>query len=361
MNLTDQVTLSFYRELTPLRADSAIMLVQHVEDRKIYVKKKLSVYDQQLYMALQELEIPGIPRIHHVIADNDALIVIEDYINEENLKSVLNRKKSFSLSDAANILVQLCNILQQLHQATPPIIHRDIKPSNILLSPDNKVWLIDFNASKTYDKSKTQDTLLMGTAAYAAPEQFGFSQSDARTDIYALGVLFNELLTGCLPKDRLHDGAGSKIIEKCLQMDPDERYPSIEHLSDAFAEFLPTPSVKSVLRKLSRYLPPGFRSKTPWKMVTGVLGYSFTIWFAVISEFTDAPSPLIENIDRIGVFLIEMLLIAFYGNYLGVAQKLPFTSYPHILVKIFGYAFWTFLCLALSFMFMDVAEAIIPS
>ena len=201
MNSEDMAILSFYEEKATVSDKSEVFLVQHRETGRFYIKKHLSIYDRELYTSLKDMNIPGIPRIYHIAEDGNRLIVIEEYINGTPLSSFISEHGPFSACDAADIISNLCDILSVLHSCTPPIIHRDIKTSNIIISSDMQVTLIDFNASKKFDSGKNYDTCLMGTAEYAAPEQFGFSQSDARTDIYALGILLNILITGCFPKD----------------------------------------------------------------------------------------------------------------------------------------------------------------
>jgi serine/threonine protein kinase len=90
---------------------------------------------------------------------------------------------------------QLCECLDSLHKLNPPIIHRDIKPENIIYH-NNKVTLLDFGIARFLDSKKSKDTLILGSVGYAAPEQFGFQQSNPQTDIYALGKLMNYLLNG---------------------------------------------------------------------------------------------------------------------------------------------------------------------
>lgn len=362
MKLEDQVTLSFYKELAPLRDDNSILLVQHIDTKKLYIKKKRSTYDQQLYGILQEMDIPGIPTIHHIIPDEAALIIIEDHINQRTLENVLQEKGTFTEREAFDILLQLCRILEQLHKADPPIIHRDIKPANILLSPENQVTLIDFNASRTYNADKNQDTVLMGTADYAAPEQFGFGQSDARTDIYSLGVLLNEMLTGRLPKDKAYDGPGNEIIEKCLHMDPGKRYASADQLAKAIKKRLPSkPEPKPPAAETRSWTPPGFRTGTPWKMAIGALGYIAIIWLCTISEFENVTSLLETSINRAFICLWCLFFVALCTNYRGLAQKLPFTRHPNPAFKVIGYVLWGFLGLIASFMGIDIALAIIAA
>ena len=109
-------------------------------------------------------------------------------------------------------------------------VHRDIKPENIMITNNGTVKLIDFNASRIYDKNKSSDTISLGTIGYASPEQLGINQSDARTDIYALGVLMNVMLTGKPPEIKLYNGKLKKVIVKCTQTIPDNRYKNVKEL-----------------------------------------------------------------------------------------------------------------------------------
>ena len=145
---------------------------------------------------LQTRHFSGIPQIFYCAEENGTLILIEEYIKGSSLSKILDSSDFFSETEAAALIIRLCDILSPLHSLNPPVIHRDIKPTNILISSDGVPKLIDFNAAKQVLSEKTRDTILMGTVDYAAPEQYGFRQSDPRTDIYALGVLLNRILIG---------------------------------------------------------------------------------------------------------------------------------------------------------------------
>ena len=125
----------------------------------------------------------------------------------------------------------VCNAVETLHSLG--IIHRDIKPENVMIDTKGKVKLIDLNASRQYEEHKTSDTVILGTLGYASPEQLGLSQSDTRTDIYALGVLLNVMLTGEHPSRKLTDGKAKKIVLKCTQIDPNSRFSTVEKLAQA--------------------------------------------------------------------------------------------------------------------------------
>ena len=133
---------------------------------------------------------------------------------------------------------------EELHRKG--FIHRDIKPEHILLTADGRIVLVDLGASMQIRPEKSGDTQLLGTADYAAPEQFGFSRSDARTDIYAVGILLNELLTGVHPSVKLYrEGNFGQIIEKCISMNPQDRYQTIEELEAELRREIETDSVFS--------------------------------------------------------------------------------------------------------------------
>ena len=129
-----------------------------------------------------------------------------------------------SEKETGDIAIRLCRALSLLHSHDPAFILRDIKPSNIMITNDNIMKIIDINSAKEIHENSSEDTILFGTKNYAAPEQFGFGQSDKRTDIYALGVLINVCLTGQLPKDMLCTSHGfSEIEKKCSNIEPQNR------------------------------------------------------------------------------------------------------------------------------------------
>ena len=121
------------------------------------------------------------------------------------------------------MLSRLCHGLKELHECG--IIHRDIKPANLILqNPElpESLYLIDFDAARLISGHKATDTALLGTRGYAPPEQYGFSQTDARSDIYALGCTFKEILG---PQ---YHGRLIPILNKCCAIDPQARYQNVE-------------------------------------------------------------------------------------------------------------------------------------
>lgn len=236
MTLEEQSRLSYYRKIADISDHKNVELVQHVENSRIYVRKIQTVYDRRVYEILRELKDPFFPRIEECIEDEGKLIIVEDYISGETLQAALDRGKAFSLKQTADFIEQICSGLELLHSQDPPVVHRDIKPSNLILTDHGNLRLIDCNAARQFEKNKTMDTVLIGTQGYAAPEQYGFRQTDPRTDIYSLGILAHVLLTGHMPQTGLYKGPGTEVIQKCIQLDPVNRYANLNQLRTAWRE-----------------------------------------------------------------------------------------------------------------------------
>lgn len=242
MEVDAALCLSFYRDIATLNEAHGVDLVQHVETKAIYVKKTLTVYDLQVFQHLKDHPVTGIPRIEELVETDGRLYVIEEYISGRSLREALAASGPLSPAEALACLRQLCDILRPLHNLSPPIVHRDIKPSNLLLTPAGRLYLVDFNAAKETSDTKARDTVLLGTAGYAAPEQYGFSPSQPTADIYALGVLLNEMLTGKLPQEELADGPLTAVIQKCLRMEPSQRYQTVDLLLGELSKRMDAPS-----------------------------------------------------------------------------------------------------------------------
>ncbi len=341
MNLTAELTLSFYKEIADIGKTENVKLVKHIETGVLYVQKTLSVYDADLYKTLKKLRINGIPEIFHIIENENKLVVIEEYINGRTLQDIIDANGPMEESKASDIILSLCAILHRLHSLETPIIHRDIKPSNIMLSDHDIITLVDFNVSRKYAAEKKQDTIFMGTADYAAPEQYGFGQSDARTDIYALGQLLNVLLTGVLPKQQLYTGKIEKVISRCIHLDPEKRYQSVMQLSHALKRMDDSrlePSNKPII-----FIPPGFRSGKPWKTIIASFGYFFLLYFTVTMEITDMPRAIDVFFYKLFLLICGLDIIAFSTNYLNIRHRLPLGNNRYAIVRFLSAVCWLIL------------------
>ena len=164
-------------------------------------------------------------------------IVLEEYILGDTLAMLL-QSGPLSAGKVKDIALQICRGLHVLHSLG--WIHRDIKPENVMIRGDGAV-LIDFDAARychsgknaAGESNRNQDTRILGTVGYAPPEQYGISETDYRADIYAMGVLMNEMLTGEHPSQTLAGGRWGRIISRCTMIQPDRRYNSVEELMEA--------------------------------------------------------------------------------------------------------------------------------
>lgn len=155
--------------------------------------------------------------------------VLEEYIQGDSLAYLLEGAL-FSPAEARKITMQLCNALWVLHKLGA--VHRDIKPENVMIRGSEAI-LIDFDASRIFKSDTNQDTQILGTTGYAAPEQYGIAQTDERADIYSLGVLLNIMLTGKHPSKELANGHLGRIVQKCTMVNPEKRYKSVLYLMEA--------------------------------------------------------------------------------------------------------------------------------
>lgn len=311
----NQFPLSTYQDITPLCSEGHIILVKNEQDEKLYVKKKLHCYNLDVYLHLRKSPVNNTPLVHAIYQEDNNLTIIEEYLPGSTLAELLVQNGCFSETETIDIAMQLCKILMDLHRSSPAIIHRDIKPSNVLLSPEKKVYLLDFNAAKPLSKSIGRDTSPLGTAGYAAPEQYGFSASSPQTDIYAVGVLINILLIGKLPSEKIADGKLKRIILHCLELNPKDRYHNVKELYYA---------LKRVRDVVSELLPPGFRTMRVPKILIALAGYSFIIAVTVSSEI-------------LAFLFIGLLTVAFYCDYLHIQSKLPFINSAHKALRIIGF------------------------
>lgn len=217
---------SDYREITVLYENekSEVVLAKSKIDKRIYVKKTLSVYNKEVYEKIKELNSRNLPRIYEIFEEDEFLIVIEEFLNGDNLGNKI-KEKLFSEKEALSYMLELCNAVEKLHNLD--IIHRDIKPENIIINNDGILKLIDYDSAREYSHEKTNDTRFMGTNGYASPEQRGFNQSDARTDIYSMGILLNVMIVGKHPSQKYIIGRLKEVFDKCTKTIPDDRYQSI--------------------------------------------------------------------------------------------------------------------------------------
>lgn len=393
MTLEEESRLSFYRELTVLDEKKNIVLVQDRRNSELCVKKTLDIYSRDVYEQLASVRIEGVPAVKECVADDGKLIVVEEYVQGRSLKQVLDEHGLLNEEQAYEIAVQLVDILVRLHQLEPAIVHRDIKPSNIIIEKNGHVNLIDFNAARHVNADKNEDTRMLGTVYFAAPEQFGFGQSDERTDIYGLGATINYIMTGDKPGAGIAECRFSDILKKCLMVDAKDRYQSAEELrgvldmlnysivqdnrkkvetafgkDNTISVVRTYRNIRDIIVKMyrkyqkrnydidtswRRYLLPGFRRLNVVYCLIALVWYAVIVWMTITFAVTDSKTGIPVTggeltMYKIAVFVLLFGMTMWFGNYLNIRRKLPGMKKINVLSTIltFGYAF------TISFMFL---------
>ncbi|MBQ9468598.1 MAG: serine/threonine protein kinase [Clostridia bacterium] len=201
-----------------------VLIAEHKKMKSRIVLRSLP-QSVPLYDFLCTVRHPNLPEIYDTVKCSDGEIVLEEYIKGLNVAQVIETGL-YSYRAAKSLLLDVCSALQLLHRNG--FVHRDIKPENIMISDEGGVKLIDFDAARRFNVSKIGDTVALGTIGFAPPEQFGIAQSGPRSDIYALGVLFNVMLTGTHPSEELTGGKAGRIVLRCTQITPEKRFQSLE-------------------------------------------------------------------------------------------------------------------------------------
>lgn len=193
------------------------------------VRKLKSGTNTEVYRRLSGISHENLVQIFDVVTEQDYTYILEEYIEGICLSQLVPMKQQ----GAQRVIVQLAKALCVLHSLG--IVHRDVKEDNVILNENGTVKLTDFDISKIYTQGKSRDTVLLGTATYAPPEQFGLAQTDSRSDIYALGILANKLVTGEHPSVKLcTKGKLGRFIVKATNISPEKRFDSAEDVLSHF-------------------------------------------------------------------------------------------------------------------------------
>lgn len=360
MDIQERLSMSYYKEIAVINEEHEISLVQNQHTHKIFIKKVLDVYNSEIYRYIKDHPIAHIPKIYDLFQCNDRLVIIEEYISGDTLESLLDHGNSFTNDEIRDIIIQLCDILSCLHKCDPPIIHRDIKPSNIVKTPSGEIFLLDLNAAKYQSTEKTEDTMLLGTKGYAAPEQYGFGTSNVQTDIYALGMLMNTLFFGEFSATIYNDPEFSGIIRKCIQLNPADRYKDVNSIKKILQNNRSSANPQKVpLNGWKSYLPPGFRTLNPLKMIIASVSYVFIFWLSTALQ-EEGVSPINLAIQRFFFLLIFLSIIFFTCNYRNIQQFFPFCKTRNIFLKILAVVLMDFIIFASLFVFMVLITSMFP-
>lgn len=223
---------------------------------------------------LARFDHAGIPRLIETQSDERVCWLVREYVEGQTLAQYAE-ERALSEREIIDIAIRLCGVLGHLHSSKPPVIHRDVTPRNIIIN-DKEVWLIDFGISRRFSRTSQQDTVFAGTVSYAPPEQYGFMQTDRRSDVYSLGAVMRSLCGEHTSDERLE-----RIIERCLSFSPSKRYRSVESLKRELEGLKPAVRRRRTLFSIS--------------MAAGIVLLVFLAGIFLLKQPADRPAVVSES------------------------------------------------------------------
>ena len=221
------------------------ILSRNIDTNEIVVFKVMDKHGLDVYDRLKDLDNSNIVDVMDCFLHEDKCVAVEEFVNGKRLCDVL--QKNIPVEVIVDYVRQICNGLKEVHNKN--IVHRDLQPKNIIVDRHNHITIIDFDIARIRKEEADSDTEFLGTVGYASPEQFGFAQTDKRSDIYSLGVLIGDMVKPYAKTVREISGeeivyTGTsltleehKIVErlvkmsrKCTEIAPEKRYKSIEEI-----------------------------------------------------------------------------------------------------------------------------------
>lgn len=199
---------------------------------------------------LANLDHHNLPKVTNHFQENGKYYLVMDFIDGETLEAMLDRRivnnsGPFPEAQVLKWAEDLCDVLGYLHRQNPPIIFRDLKPGNIMVEKNGRLRLIDFGVARLFKAGKSRDTASFGTQGFAPPEQYGKGQTDARSDVYALGATLHFLLTLRDPSNEplkfpdistLNRSASRPVcdaIATAVKFERDDRWPTMADFAQA--------------------------------------------------------------------------------------------------------------------------------
>ncbi len=193
--------------------------------------------EMEILQKLTEMGLTGIPKGYRIFEENGGVYLLREYIEGTPLSQMVMQKGGIQERELCKISLKICQAVEDFQKLEDPMIHRDIKPENIVVTPTGETVFIDFGTMRSYKKDSQRDTFVVGTRGTAAPEQYGYRQTDQRTDVYAIGQTMLYMVTESYELDQLSECKISrklkKIIEKACSFEPDKRYADAAELRKA--------------------------------------------------------------------------------------------------------------------------------
>lgn len=262
-----------------------------IEDAGPFVRKKIptEMARRGVWSALGQCSCARLPRVEATYELPDQFVVVYDYVPGQTVEALVKERGTLPEADASRIACEVCEAAGVLHELG--VIHRDISPRNIVVSSDG-AHLIDLGIARLRVEGAVRDTNALGTYGFAAPEQYGFEQTDARSDVYSIGCVLGYLVTGLVPnadgyQEALTDeGRVSAqlrgVIQRACSFEPSSRYQSAADLAAALRGEKPAEAVAPAAERAAAAGGPG--GKAPRK-VRAARRYPWFVMLAQVMAF----------------------------------------------------------------------------
>lgn len=266
---------STYMPLYALDEEAKIWVIRDMQTNQILVRKEIDPEVEEIYKRLMGVKCKNVVLVKDVVRERDRCFSIEEYISGTTLSYAMN---GLSIQQITDYTKDILNGLSAAHGKD--IVHRDVTPNNIVVDTWGSCHLIDFGISRINKPDRSEDTTILGTPGYAAPEQFGFHQTDMRADLYGVGIILNKMLSQCdfhnaTRKEKNEIKRLNRIAQKAVSMDPKDRYKSAKEML-LVVEGKAADDISIV---------PGFRSGNALKGVIAVVYYTMAAFLTYIISF----------------------------------------------------------------------------
>ena len=219
------------------RGEDGITELVTIDGAGPFVRKKIrqELARRNVWSALTECSSPRLPRIEATYELPEHFVVVYDFVPGRTLSKVIETDGPLTSESAVSLGIELCEAAGELHRHG--IVHRDISPNNIVAAADG-AHLIDLGIARMRVEGASKDTTSLGTWGFASPEQYGFAQTDARSDVYSIGRVLGFALTGIRPDDETYEHAPAKLVHaitRACSFEPSARFQSAAEMAEALA------------------------------------------------------------------------------------------------------------------------------
>ena len=238
---------------------------------------------------LKDIDHPKIAKVIAFCETENYYYVLKSFITGKSLTTYVKEMNFLNSEQVKDFLSQIAEVLKYLHSPSRNIVYRDIKPDNMVISPDGQLYFIDIETIRIIKDNQNSDTIHIASEGYTAPEQYGYSQTDRRSDIYALGASLYFMLTGRAPnainennlnqKIKKLDKPWPRILSKCLAFNPNKRYQTIEEL------------MKELDTRWLGWKPIFFKSLK----ILGLVIFAFVLWISFAYDLSTSESSIINH------------------------------------------------------------------